>query len=128
MKISAAIITKNEEDSVRRCIESVQWVDEVVVLDSGSVDRTVEICRELGAKVTVTGDWPGFGAQKNRALALVTGEWVLSLDADEWVTPELREEICAAVSNPGGASAFRVPRLSSFCGRYMRHSGWWPIT
>ncbi len=104
MKISAAIITKNEEDSVRRCIESVQWVDEVVVLDSGSVDRTVEICRELGAKVTVTGDWPGFGAQKNRALALVTGEWVLSLDADECVTPELREEIRAAVSNPGGAS------------------------
>ncbi|HEV8644076.1 MAG TPA: glycosyltransferase family 2 protein [Burkholderiales bacterium] len=126
MRISVTIITKNEEVSISRCIESVRWADEVVVVDSGSTDRTTEICRELGAKVMVTGDWPGFGPQKNRALAQATGDWVLSLDADEWVTADLRDEILNVISNPDGATAFRAPRLSSFCGRFMRHSGWRP--
>ncbi|HWQ40054.1 MAG TPA: glycosyltransferase family 2 protein [Burkholderiales bacterium] len=126
MRISVVVITRNEEASIRRCLDSVSWADEVVVLDSGSTDRTVEICRERGARVSVTTDWPGFGPQKNRALDLATGEWVLSLDADEWVTAELAKEIRAVVAEPGSASAFRLPRLSSFCGRYMRHSGWWP--
>lgn len=126
MSISVVIITKNEEASIRRCLESVSWADEIVVLDSDSSDRTAEICRELGAKVSVAREWPGFGQQKNRALDMATGDWVLSLDADEWVTPELGKEIRAAVSQTGNASAFRIPRLSSFCGRLMRHSGWWP--
>jgi glycosyltransferase involved in cell wall biosynthesis len=104
----------------------VDWADEAIVLDCSSTDRTVEISHELGASVSVTADWPGFGPQKNRALEKATGDWVLSLDADEWVTPELRDEILNAVSRPDGAVAFRVPRLSSFCGRFMRHSGWWP--
>ncbi len=81
---------------------------------------------KLKAKVTTTADWPGFGAQKNRALELATGDWVLSLDADEWVTPELRAEIEHAIGAPGNLAAFRMPRLSSYCGRFMRHSGWWP--
>ncbi len=126
MSVSITVITKNEETSIRRCLDSVAWADEVIVLDSGSSDRTVEISRELGAKVTVTKDWPGFGAQKNRALELSTGDWVLSLDADEWVSAELRDEIRVAIADAHGASAFRLPRRSSFCGRYMRHSGWWP--
>lgn len=126
MNISVVVITKNEEANIERCLRSVDWADEVVVLDSGSTDRTVEISRELGARVSVTTDWPGFGPQKNRALELATGDWVLSLDADEWVTPDLRDEILNAISDPNGATAFRVPRLSSFCGRFMRHSGWWP--
>jgi glycosyltransferase involved in cell wall biosynthesis len=126
MTISVIVITKNEVDAIERCLRSVDWADEIIVLDSGSTDRTVEIAQELGARVSVTADWPGFGPQKNRALAQASCDWVLSLDADEWVTPELRYEILNAISNPNGTIAFRVPRLSSFCGRFMRHSGWWP--
>jgi len=126
MSVSVVVITKNEADAIERCLRSVDWADEVIVLDSGSTDKTVEISQKLGARVSVTTDWPGFGPQKNRALERATGEWVLSLDADEWVTPDLRDEIRSVISRPAGAVAFRVPRLSSFCGRFMRHSGWWP--
>ena len=125
-KLSVIIITKNEADNIRACLESVAWTDEIVVLDSGSSDDTVNICKELGAQVYTTTDWPGFGAQKNRALSHATGEWVLSLDADERIPPELRNEIVTALQDPHDHDAFRIPRLSSFCGRYMRHSGWYP--
>jgi len=125
-KLSAIIITKNEADNIRACLESVAWADEIIVVDSGSSDGTVNICKALGAQVHITADWPGFGLQKNRALSYATGEWVLSLDADERVTPELRSEVEAALNDPHGHAAFRMPRLSSFCGRYMRHSGWHP--
>ncbi len=124
-KLSVIIITKNEAENIRACLESVKWADEIIVVDSGSSDATVEICRELGAQVHEH-DWPGFGMQKNRALSYATNEWVFSLDADELVTAELRSEIEAALIDPHGHAAFRMPRLSSFCGRYMRHSGWHP--
>ena len=126
MTLSVTIITKNEQAAIRRCLESVAWADEIVVLDAGSTDETARIARECGAQVHVSSDWPGFGPQKNRALELATGDWVLSLDADEWVTPELRAEIERAMAAPGSNAAFRMPRLSSYCGRFMRHSGWWP--
>ena len=126
MPLSVIIITKNEAASIRRCIESVKWADEIIVVDSGSTDDTTNICRELGAKVSVTTDWPGFGPQKNRALDLATHDWVLSLDADEWVTVELRNEILAALSSSNTVTAYRMPRLSSFCGTYLKHGGWWP--
>jgi glycosyltransferase involved in cell wall biosynthesis len=126
MTLSVIIITRDAGATLRRCLESVQWADEIVVLDSGSSDNTVSIAREFTGKVEVTPDWPGFGLQKNRALDRATGDWVLSLDADEWLTQGLREEIRGAVARPDGAAAFRIPRRSSFCGRYMRHSGWWP--
>lgn len=125
MTLSVIVITKNEEESIRDCLESVVWADEIIVVDSGSTDNTVAICREYTSKVFVTG-WPGFGAQKNHALEMSTSDWVLSLDADERVTPELRAEIQAAISDPGANVAFKMPRLSNYCGRYMRHSGWWP--
>lgn len=125
-KLSVIIITKNEAHNIRACLDSVSWADEIVVVDSGSSDDTVEICKAGGAQVYMTEDWPGFGMQKNRALSHATGEWVLSLDADERVTPELRSEIESALNEPHGQDAFRIPRLSSFCGRYMRHSGWYP--
>ena len=125
MSISVIIITKNEAASIARCLESVSWADEVIVLDSASTDDTVSICRRFTQHVYET-DWPGFGPQKNRALDLATGDWVFSLDADEWVTPELREEIQSTVATAVEQAGFRVPRLSSFCGRDMRHSGWWP--
>ena len=126
MSVSVIVITKNEADAIERCLRSVAWAGEIIVLDSGSTDRTVEISQKLGARVSVTADWPGFGPQKNRALAKVTCDWVLSLDADEWVTTDLRDEILHALAHPDGVVAFRIPRLSSFCGRFMRHSGWWP--
>lgn len=126
MKLSVVVITKDEESAIGRCLDSVRWADEIVVLDSGSTDRTVEIAREHGARVEVSADWPGFGPQKNRALALAGGEWVLSLDADEWVPEDLAAEIRAAIVSPDGHAGFELPRSSSFCGREMRHSGWWP--
>ncbi|MGH8711465.1 MAG: glycosyltransferase family 2 protein, partial [Burkholderiales bacterium] len=125
MSLSVIIITKNEEQNMRGCLESVSWADEIIVVDSGSTDGTVGICKEFGAKVLVT-DWPGFGPQKNRSLDLATGDWVLSLDADERVPAELRSEIQSIIANPGVHVAFRIPRSSSYCGRVMRHSGWWP--
>ena len=126
MSLSVIIIAKDAEPTIRRCLESVAWADEVVVVENGSADRTAGIARELGAKVHQTADWPGFGPQKNHALDLATGDWLFSLDADEWVTPGLRDEIRSAIAGGGGTVAFRIPRRSSFCGRFMRHSGWWP--
>lgn len=124
-KLSVIIIAKNEVANIRVCLESVAWANEIIVVDSGSSDATVEICRELGAKVFVH-DWPGFGAQKNRALGYATNEWVFSIDADERVTPELRTAIEAVLRNGGVHAAYRISRLSSYCGRFMRHSGWCP--
>ena len=126
MKLSVIVIARNEAHAIGRCLESVAWADEIVLLDTASTDGTPDIARSLNAKVTTTTDWPGFGPQKNRALDLATGDWVLSLDADEWVSPELRAEIERALQDPGSHAAFSMPRLSSYCGREMRHSGWWP--
>lgn len=122
--LSVILITKNEAELVGQCLESVKWADEIVVVDSGSTDATVEICRRYTDKVVVT-DWPGFGPQKNRALDLATGDWVLSLDADEEVTPGLAQEILQTLQAPA-AQGYTLSRLSSYCGRFMRHSGWWP--
>jgi glycosyltransferase involved in cell wall biosynthesis len=122
--LSVIIITKNEAENIRACLESVAWADEVIVVDSGSTDATVDICRELGAKVHVH-DWPGFGMQKNRALSYATHEWVLSIDADERVTPELHSQIIKAMQNET-EDGFYLPRLSQFCGKFIRHSGWYP--
>ena len=129
--LSVIIITKNEAANIGSCLESVSFADEIVVVDSGSTDATRDIAAAHGAKVTMTDDWPGFGPQKNRALDHASCDWVLSVDADERVTPELAAEILAilrmAVSAPGDvASAYRIARLSNFGGRWIRHSGWWP--
>ena len=124
--LTVTVITRNEARVIARCLESVAWADHIVVLDSASTDGTPDIARKLQAQVTTSLDWPGFGPQKNRALEMATGDWGLSLDADEWVTPELRKDIETAMREPGNHAAFRLPRLSSYCGRFMRHSGWWP--
>jgi glycosyltransferase involved in cell wall biosynthesis len=123
--LSIVIITKNEAANIRACLESVAWADEIVVVDSGSTDETVAICKEFGALVHVH-DWPGFGVQKNRALGYATRDWVLSLDADERVTPELRAEIEAVLKDSRAVDSYFVPRLSNYCGRFMYHSGWYP--
>jgi len=123
-ELSVIIITKNEAQNIRACLESVAWADEIIVVDSDSADDTVSIAREFTNRVYAH-DWPGFGAQKNRALSYATNEWIFSIDADERVTPELRAEMEAVIANPQ-ADAYEMPRLTSFCGRFMRHSGWYP--
>jgi glycosyltransferase involved in cell wall biosynthesis len=124
LQLSAIVITRNEAENIGACLESVAFCDERIVVDCGSTDATVEIARQKGARVEYHA-WRGFGPQKNYALSLATGTWVLSLDADERVTPELAAAINSAVAD-GGADAWEFLRLSSFCGRQMRHSGWYP--
>ena len=124
-RLSVIVITRNEARNIAPCLESVAFADEVVVVDWASTDDTVALARAKGATVVVTEDWPGFGPQKNRALQQATGEWVFSIDADERVTPELREAILAAMANPR-FDAYEINRRSSYCGQYMRHSGWSP--
>lgn len=126
MSLSVVVITKNEEAVIGRCLASVTWADQLIVVDSGSTDRTLDICREHNATVQVTPDWPGPGTQRNRAIELAGSDWVLALDADEWVPDALRAEIERTIAAPGDFIAFRIPRQSSYCGRYMRHGGWWP--
>jgi glycosyltransferase involved in cell wall biosynthesis len=125
--LSVILITRDEEANISECLASVDFAQEVIVVDSGSRDRTVELARAAGARVVQAGDWPGFGPQKNRALALATRPWVLSIDADERVTPRLREEILAVLDAPEAEhEAWSMPRRSSYCGQYMAHSGWYP--
>lgn len=123
--LSVTVITKNESQNIEACLRSVRFADQIVVLDSGSTDDTIQIARSMGAEVSISPDWQGFGIQKNRALALANSDWVLSLDADERVTPELQAEIRATLEAPA-FDVYSFPRLSSYCGRYMRHSGWYP--
>ncbi len=122
--LSIIIITKNESEHIARCLQSVSWADEIIVLDSGSSDGTVSICRQFTPHVYET-DWPGFGLQKQRALDKATGDWVLSIDADEQITEELKNEILQAIKS-NTIHGYEIPRLSSYCGRQMKHGGWWP--
>ena len=125
MSLSVVVITRNEAANLPACLASVPFADEIVVLDSGSTDETTAIARACGARVSESANWPGFGPQKNRALALATGDWVLSLDADERVTPQLAQQIRTAIAS-GAADAYEIPRLTRFCGRWIHHCGWTP--
>ena len=126
MGLSVILITKNEEANIKDCLESVSFANEIIVVDSQSSDQTVKIAQSFGAKVENTSDWPGFGPQKNRALNLATQDWVLSIDADERVTPELKNEILAVIDSSSSSDCYAIPRLSWYCGRFMKHSGWYP--
>ena len=125
-KLSVTIITKNEEAAIVACLESIAWADEIIVVDSGSTDKTIEICKAHGANVHSSREWPGFGPQKNLALSLASHDWVLSIDADERVSSNLRDEIQQVLSLNLQNTAFRIPRSSSYCGQFMHHSGWFP--
>lgn len=120
---SVIIITKNEAHNIEDCLKSVDWADEIVVVDSGSTDGTTDIARKYTDKVVVTG-WPGYGEQKQRALDMATGEWVLSLDADERVTPTLKKEILSAIPHTA-YDAFEIPFSSEYCGKTIRFGDWW---
>lgn len=123
--LSVIVITKNEASRIGDCLASVQFADEIIVLDGCSTDATADIARAHGAQVHQAADWPGFGPQKNRVLALATQPWVLSIDADERVTPELQAEIVQTLARPA-YDGYQIARLSEFCGKKIRHSGWWP--
>jgi glycosyltransferase involved in cell wall biosynthesis len=124
-KISAVILTKNEEKNLPRCLESIQWVDEILVLDSNSGDGTVEIAQKFGAKVHQL-PWEGFGKQKQKGVELASGDWVLSIDADEVVPPELQAEIQSKLANDKGTAGYYLKRKAYFLDRFVRHGGWYP--
>ena len=129
VQLSVTIITHNEAADIEACLRSVGFADEIVVVDSGSTDDTCAIAERCGARVIRSDGWPGFGPQKNFALSHATGEWVLSLDADERVTPELAREIqrvVAAPLQPSDPVGYRLSRLSRFCGQWIRHGDWYP--
>jgi glycosyltransferase involved in cell wall biosynthesis len=137
--LSVAIITKNEERNIRDALESVKWADEIVVVDSGSTDKTQEICREYTDKI-YSFEWQGFSEQKNRAVSLTTQPWIFVLDADERVTKELKEEILNVIKNDlpsptplpqgeglrGRVDGYYLPRKNFFGNRWIKHGGWRP--
>jgi len=125
MKISAAIITFNEERNIARVIESLRCCDEIVVVDSGSTDRTVELATKLGARVIESG-WRGFAGQKNYASEQCENEWVLCLDADEALSEALEGEIWQIKKNGPDVDAYTMPRMAQYLGRWILHSGWYP--
>lgn len=123
--VSVAMIAMNEEANLPRTLESVRWADEIVLVDSGSKDRTIEIAQSFGAKTSYHA-FDGHGEQKNVALDLCTSEWILLLDADEVLTPELQTEIRALLSNEPKCDAYWIPRLNLYFGRWIRHGGFYP--
>ncbi len=124
-KLSATIITRNEAANIRDCLRTLQWASEIVIVDQFSEDGTAEIARSLGAAVFEE-PWHGFAAQKNFAVDKAHGPWILSVDADERVTPGLRSEIEAILEADGPEDGYHVARRNYFCGRWIRHGGWYP--
>lgn len=122
VQISAVIITYNEEENIEDAIRSLDWADEILVIDSESSDRTCDIAGSLGARV-ITNPWPGFSDQKQFGVDNATHDWIFSLDADERVSEELRREIESIDPNSEG---YRIPRLSFYIGKPIRHGGWYP--
>ncbi|HEX9078192.1 MAG TPA: glycosyltransferase family 2 protein [Desulfuromonadaceae bacterium] len=125
MKISAIIITRDEEHTIADCLASLDFAAEIVVVDSGSTDRTREICEQNPRVRFYVSPWEGFGVQKNRALDLATGDWIFSIDADETVTPELAAEILRTLQRPA-CDGYTVKRKNIYREQWVRHSGWWP--
>ena len=124
-RLSAAIITRDEAADLPDCLASLAFCDEIVVVDSGSTDATVAIAEAAGAVVRVT-DWPGFGVQKQRAIDLASGDYVLVVDADERIPADLAAEIRAAIAAPGDVVGWQINRRSTFLGRFLLHGGWYP--
>jgi glycosyltransferase involved in cell wall biosynthesis len=123
--ISAILITLNEQKNIRNCLQSLLFCDEVIVVDGGSQDNTVQIAHSLGARIVTKVSWEGFGAQKSFALSLASSEWILSIDADEEVSPALQNEILMAIS-AGKSDGFYLSRRTQFLGRWLRWGGWSP--
>lgn len=124
-RISAIVRTWNEENNLEECLESISWADEIIVVDSHSTDRTIEIAKKYNCRILVR-DWPGHIAQSQFATDQSSNTWVLSMDADERVTPELRDEIIALDLANSAHDAFDMPRRHFFMKRWIYHSGWYP--
>jgi glycosyltransferase involved in cell wall biosynthesis len=127
VKISATVITLNEEAAIGRALESLEWADEIIVVDSGSADKTCDIAASFGSKV-IHRDWTGFSDQKQFVADTAANDWIFSLDADEEVSPELRDEIVRLKGSEPDADGYRIPRLAFYMNRPIRHSGWYPDT
>jgi glycosyltransferase involved in cell wall biosynthesis len=125
MKITATIITLNEERNITRAIESLRCADEILIVDSGSVDRTVELAQNLGARVVEAG-WRGYAGQKNLATDEAAHDWILSLDADEAVSEALEAEIWNLKKSGPTFDGYTMPRLACYLGRWIYHAGWYP--
>lgn len=123
--LSVVIITLNEEANIARALQSVQWASEIVVYDSGSKDKTIEIAQKMGAKV-IQGPWLGFGPTKRKATDAAKYDWILSLDADEEVPAQLVQEIRDRWSSLDSEIAYQIPRLSKYLGKWIYHGGWYP--
>ncbi len=123
--ISVTIVAHNEAERIGTCIDSVSWADEIIVVDAGSTDDTQDICRKRGV-LLIQHPWGGYAAQKNFALSKASHSWILSLDADECVSPELSEEILSVLSDDAPAQGYRIPRKNIFFGRWLRHGDLWP--
>ena len=124
-RLSIVIIALNQEANIVPCLESAAFADEIVLVDTGSTDRTLELARGFTDRIFTT-DWRGYGATKNYALDRASGDWVFSLDTDERVPAALRDEILAVVENNGPLAGYRVPRKNYFGGRWVRRGGWYP--
>lgn len=125
-RLSVVMIAKNEAELLPDCLASVSWADEIIVLDSGSHDNSVDIATQAGAKVYLNDDWHGYGIQRQRAQHYATGDMILMIDADERVTPELRAAIEQVLVAPPSRTVYSLGRSNLFLGRFMRHSGWYP--
>lgn len=125
-RLSVVMIAKNAGDVLAECLASVAFADEIILLDSGSTDNTLDIARGAGVTVVSSTDWPGYGIQRQRAQALATSDYVLMIDTDERVTPELKQAILAVLENPQQGTVYSMARRNYFLGRFMRHSGWYP--
>jgi (heptosyl)LPS beta-1,4-glucosyltransferase len=123
--IAAVIITKNEQDSLRDCLESLRWVDEIIIVDSGSTDSTETIAREYTEHFYVNAEWPGFGKQKQLAQSYATSDWILAVDADERIDDTLRENILTMLENPPENTVYNLNELTWVFGRFLKHSGWY---
>ncbi|AKG68959.1 lipopolysaccharide biosynthesis protein [Serratia fonticola] len=124
--LSVVMIAKNEAELLSECLQSVAWADEIIVLDSGSTDGSIALAESLGAKVFTHTDWQGFGKQRQKAQSYATQDYVLMIDADERVTPELRHSIEQVLANADDNVVYSLGRRNLFLGRFMRHSGWYP--
>ena len=125
-RLSVVTIAKNAADLLPDYLASVSWADEIILLDSGSTDNTVEMARAAGVKVYVDTDWQGYGIQRQRAQACATGDYVLMIDTDERITPALQQSIQAILAAPQPGAVYSIARRNYFLGRFMRHSGWYP--
>ncbi|MDU1026340.1 MAG: glycosyltransferase family 2 protein, partial [Leclercia adecarboxylata] len=125
-RLSVVMIAKNAADLLPDCLASVTWADEIVLLDSGSTDATVEVARAAGVQVYINTDWQGYGIQRQRAQQFATGEYVLMIDTDERVTPALQQAIQRVLVAPQPDAVYSIARRNYFLGRFMRHSGWYP--